>query len=130
MATKALFNMAVNWFIRQRIDQIQNFMKHPIETQNGVLFSQLFHAEETEYGRKFDFKDISSYRDFQQQVPIVNYEEFWALHRKARQGQKTFYQELFRQFAEIFWNDQCQKQIHSYFRRKFRRIAITKQERI
>ena len=40
MATKALFNMAVNWFIRQRIDQIQNFMKHPIETQNGVLFSQ------------------------------------------------------------------------------------------
>lgn len=43
--------MAVNWFIRQRIDQIQNFMKHPIETQNGVLFSQLFHAEETEYGK-------------------------------------------------------------------------------
>ncbi len=48
MATKALFNTAVNWFIRQRIDQIQNFMKHPIETQNGVLFSQLFHAEETD----------------------------------------------------------------------------------
>ena len=54
MATKALFNMAVNWFIRQRIDQIQNFMKHPIEIQNGVLFSQLFHAEKTEYGKKFD----------------------------------------------------------------------------
>ena len=61
MATKALFNMAVNWFIRQRIDQIQNFMKHPIEIQNGVLFSQLFHAEKTEYGKKFGFKDISSY---------------------------------------------------------------------
>jgi hypothetical protein len=51
MATMALFNMAVNWFIRQRIDQIQNFMNHPIETQQGVLFSQLFHADETEYGK-------------------------------------------------------------------------------
>ena len=39
MATKALFNMAVNWFIRQRIDQIQNFMKHPIETQTPDLGS-------------------------------------------------------------------------------------------
>ncbi len=49
--------MAVNWFIRQRIDQIQNFMNHPIETQQGVLFSQLFHADETEYGKKYGFKD-------------------------------------------------------------------------
>jgi hypothetical protein len=51
MATKALFNTVVNWFIRQRIDQIQNFMDHPIETQKGILFSQLFHAEDTEYGK-------------------------------------------------------------------------------
>lgn len=101
MATKALFNMAVNWFIRQRIDQIQNFMKHPIETQNGVLFSQLFHAEETEYGKKFGFKDISSYRDFQQQVPIVNYEEFEPYIEKARQGQKDIsWPGVIRQFAK------------------------------
>ena len=93
--------MAVNWFIRQRIDQIQNFMKHPIETQNGVLFSQLFHAEETEYGKKFGFKDISSYRDFQQQVPIVNYEEFEPYIEKARQGQKDIsWPGVIRQFAK------------------------------
>ena len=53
MATKELFNTVVNWFIRQRIDQIQNFMDHPVETQNGILFSQLFHAEDTEYGKKY-----------------------------------------------------------------------------
>lgn len=56
MATKALFNSVVNWFIKQRMDQIENFIKHPIETQNGVLFSQLYMAEETEYGRKFGFE--------------------------------------------------------------------------
>ena len=64
MATKALFNTVVNWFIRQRIDQIQNFMDHPIETQNGILFSQLFHAEDTEYGKRYGFNTISSYPGF------------------------------------------------------------------
>lgn len=64
MATKALFNTVVNWFIRQRIDQIQNFMDHPIETQKGILFSQLFHAEDTEYGKLYGFNSISSYQDF------------------------------------------------------------------
>ena len=101
MATMALFNMAVNWFIRQRIDQIQNFMNHPIETQQGVLFSQLFHADETEYGKKYGFKDISSYRDFQQQVPIVNYEEFEPYIEKARQGKKDIiWPGIIRQFAK------------------------------
>jgi hypothetical protein len=76
-------------------------MNHPIETQKGVLFSQLFHADETEYGRKYGFKDISSYRDFQQQVPIVNYEDFEPYIEKARQGQKDIiWPGYIRQFAK------------------------------
>ncbi|WP_419869399.1 GH3 auxin-responsive promoter family protein [Chryseobacterium sp. CT-SW4] len=88
MATKALFNTVVNWFIRQRIDQIQNFMNHPIETQKGILFSQLFHAEDTEYGRKHGFNSISSYQDFKNKVPIVCYEDFEPYIERARQGHK------------------------------------------
>lgn len=101
MATMALFNMAVNWFIRQRIDQIKNFMDHPIETQNGVLFSQLLKASNTEYGRKYGFKYIASYRDFQQQVPIVNYEEFEPYIERARQGLKDVsWPGIIKQFAK------------------------------
>ena len=59
MATKVLFNTVVNWFIRQRIDQIQNFMNHPVETQNGVLFSQLYFAENTDYGKIHGFNSVS-----------------------------------------------------------------------
>ncbi|MDH6251545.1 hypothetical protein M2347_001272 [Chryseobacterium sp. H1D6B] len=88
MATKALFNTVVNWFIRQRIDQIQNFMNHPVETQKGILFSQLFHAEDTEYGRKHGFNSISSYQDFKNKVPIVSYEDFEPYIERARQGHK------------------------------------------
>ncbi|UOE41048.1 GH3 auxin-responsive promoter family protein [Chryseobacterium suipulveris] len=92
MATKALFNTVVNWFIRQRIDQIQNFMKHPVETQNGVLFSQLYFAENTDYGKIHGFSSVSNYGDFRRNVPIVTYEDFEPYIEKARQG-----------MADIFW---------------------------
>lgn len=101
MATKALFNTIVNWFIKQRIDQIQHFIKYPVETQEGLLFSQLFHAEDTEYGRKYGFNSISNYRDFQRKVPIVCYEDFEPFIEKARQGQKDIiWPGLIRQFAK------------------------------
>lgn len=88
MATKVLFNSVMNWFIKQRIDQIENFIKHPIDTQKGVLFSQLYLSEETDYGKTYGFKNISSIKDFQNQVPIVTYEEFEPYIEKARRGEK------------------------------------------
>lgn len=95
MATKALFNTVVNWFIRQRIDQIENFIKHPIETQRGILFSQLFHAEDTLYGKNFGFNSISTYEDFKNKIPIVKYEEFEPYIERARRGEK-----------DVFWPGQ------------------------
>ncbi|WP_379966932.1 GH3 auxin-responsive promoter family protein [Epilithonimonas sp. UC225_85] len=101
MATKALFNSVVNWFIRQRIDQIEHFIKYPVETQEGLLFSQLFNAEETEYGMKYGFSSISNYKDFRKKVPIVCYEDFEPYIEKARQGQKdVFWPGVIRQFAK------------------------------
>ena len=101
MATKALFNSVVNWFIRQRIDQIEHFKKYPRETQEGLLFSQMFYAEDTEYGQKYGFSTISNYKDFQKKVPIVSYEDFEPYIEKARQGQKdVFWPGVIKQFAK------------------------------
>lgn len=101
MATKALFNSVVNWFIKQRMEQINNFIKYPVETQEGVLFSQLYFAEDTDYGRKFGFKNISNYSDFAAQVPIVTYEEYEPYIEMARQGQRdVFWPGQIRQFAK------------------------------
>ena len=44
MATKALFNSVVNWFIKQRIDDIEKFIQNPIDTQDAVLLSQLYRS--------------------------------------------------------------------------------------
>lgn len=98
MATKMLFNTVVNWFIRQRMDQIQNFIKHPIETQKGILFSQLFSSENTLYGKQYGFKDIATYKDFCNQVPIVTYEDFEPYIERARKGEK-----------DVIWNGYIRK---------------------
>lgn len=98
MATKALFNTVVNWFIRQRIDQIQNFMNRPFETQHGVLFSQLYHAVNTDYGKIHGFSSISTYEDFQRNVPIVTYEDFEPYIERARRGK-----------ADVFWPGHIRK---------------------
>ena len=101
MATKALINSVVNWFIKQRIDQIQNFIDHPIETQKGILSSLLYHAEETEYGKIHGFSSVSNYEDFKRNVPIVSYEDFEPYIEKARQGQRDIiWPGLIRQFAK------------------------------
>lgn len=101
MATKMLFNTVVNWFIKQRIDQIQNFIKYPIETQKGLLFSQLFSAEETLYGKRCGFKDIATYQDFCNQVPIVTYEAFEPYIERARRGEKDIiWKGTIRKFAK------------------------------
>ncbi len=101
MATKALFNSVVNWVIKQRMDQIENFIHHPIETQKGVLFSQLFRAEDTQYGKLCGFKDISTYKDFQNQVPIVVYEDFEPYIERARKGEKdVFWPGFIKHFAK------------------------------
>lgn len=70
-------------------------MEHPIETQKGVLFSQLYYAEATEYGKIHGFSSISSYEDFKNRVPIVNYEDFEPYIERARKGQR-----------DIFWPGQ------------------------
>jgi len=87
VATKALFNSVVNWFIGKRIDQMKHFIDYPYETQQGVLFSQLFMAEDTEYGKKYGFKSIHSIEDFQNKVPIVSYEDFEPYIERVRKGE-------------------------------------------
>ncbi len=101
MATKALFNTVVNWFIRQRIDQMEHFISEPAETQQAILFSQLFKAEDTLYGRQYGFRNIASLENFKENVPVVHYEEFEPYIERARQGESDIiWPGEIRQFAK------------------------------
>ncbi|MDL1913746.1 MAG: GH3 auxin-responsive promoter family protein [Bergeyella sp.] len=101
MATRSIFNSVVNWFIKDRIDRIGNFLKEPIETQNSVLFSLLEKSKHTVYGRKHGFKDIDNLSDFQSQVPIVRYEDFEPYIERTRRGEpNVIWNGKIKQFAK------------------------------
>jgi len=68
-------------------------------TQEQVLFSKLQKNAETEYGKRYNFKEISSIKDFQKRVPIVQYENIRDFIEREKSGEKNV---LTYQNPEIF----------------------------
>lgn len=86
MPARGLVNKVMELLMRSRIRQIENFIKNPIETQESILFSNLSNARDTEYGNLYGFKEIDSYQSFQENLPLVKYEDFEPFIEKARKG--------------------------------------------
>jgi hypothetical protein len=86
MPAQGLVNKVMELLMRSRIRQIENFIKNPIETQESILFSNLSNARDTEYGNLYGFKEIDSYQSFQENLPLVKYEDFEPFIEKARKG--------------------------------------------
>jgi len=64
------FDTIFSWIIKKRIDQIEHFTFNPIVTQKDVWDSLLDKAKETEFGKQYDFKNTSGYRDFKNNIPL------------------------------------------------------------
>ena len=69
------FNSIFSWIIKKRLHQIDLFRKHPAEVQNDVLMHLVTAAQNTEWGKKYGYKDISSISDYQKNVPLQDYEQ-------------------------------------------------------
>jgi len=89
----SIINSVASWILKKRIHQIELFLKYPNEIQSELLFSLLRNAENTLYGRKYDFLSIRSYQTFSDRVPIISYEDFQPYIEKARRGEPN-----------VFWN--------------------------
>ncbi|MCS6905095.1 MAG: GH3 auxin-responsive promoter family protein [Bacteroidia bacterium] len=72
----------------RRARQIQKISKQAIERQQRCLFRLLKAAENTEFGKEHQFSKIRSIEDFQNRVPIRNYEAFLPYLEKVFAGQK------------------------------------------
>lgn len=69
------FNSIFSWIVKKRIHQIELFKKFPIEVQNELFQKLVSTAAFTEYGLKYNFKDITCYEDFKASVPLVEYND-------------------------------------------------------
>jgi hypothetical protein len=88
-----LINSIASWVLKQRIHQIELFLKYPNEVQEDLLVNLLRAAENTVTGRHYDFGSVRSYQAFADRVPVSGYEDLEPMIEQTRQGAQN-----------IFWN--------------------------
>jgi hypothetical protein len=70
----AIISSVLSWIMKQRLHQIELFMKFPNEVQQDLLKKLIISARYTEFGRRFDFSSISSSKEFRNRIPLQDYE--------------------------------------------------------
>lgn len=74
--------------MKQRIHQIELFIKYPIEVQEE-WFRKLINAGRfSEWGRTYDYASIRTIKDFQQRVPVQDYDSIKPYINRLRQGEQ------------------------------------------
>ncbi|AOZ99570.1 GH3 auxin-responsive promoter family protein [Flavobacterium commune] len=96
-----LINSFASWVLKQRIHQIELFLKYPNEVQEELLMNLISSAKNTILGKKYDYASINSYATFAERIPIATYEELQPLIERTRQGeQNVFWESPIKWFAK------------------------------
>ena len=79
----------VNWFTAKRINQIELFKKNPVEVQQETLLHLLNIASGTEWGVNYGYNSLKTIHDFQDNVPLQNYESLIPYIDRLKKGEKN-----------------------------------------
>jgi len=85
-------NSLVTWLNFKRLYQIDLFKKFPFDVQRETLIKLVDKAKNTVYGKQYDFSSIKSIEEFQQRVPIKDYD-----------GLKPYIERLLKGEQNILW---------------------------
>ena len=88
-----IINSIASWVLKQRIHQIELFLKYPHEIQEELMMNLIRSAEETVMGHKYDFASIKSYQTFSERIPVSTYEDLEPMIELTRKGAQN-----------VFWN--------------------------
>ena len=85
----AFVNSVLNWLIKKRIHQIELFNKYPVEVQTEVLKKLISSARDTEWGKKHKYKSIKTIEQFQNRVPVSEYDDLKPMIDRLRKGEQN-----------------------------------------
>ena len=84
-----IINSIASWVLKQRIHQIELFLKYPNEVQEELLMNLIRSSENTLIGKNYDFDTVKSYQIFTERVPISTYEDLEPLIEQTRKGEQN-----------------------------------------
>lgn len=85
----AIVNSIFTWYMKKRIHQIELFIKYPLDVQEEWLHSLIASAQNTEWGKKFDYKSILTVAQFKERVPIQNYDTLKPYIERMLKGEQN-----------------------------------------
>ncbi|MCC9136688.1 GH3 auxin-responsive promoter family protein [Pontibacter silvestris] len=75
--------------MKKRIHQIDLFKKYPHEVQEELFHNLIETAKNTEWGKAYGYKDISSVKNFQERVPVSTYEDLFPYIERVLKGEQN-----------------------------------------
>lgn len=83
-----IINNVYQFFIKKRLEQVSHFSVAPVEIQMGQLKQLIKRAKETQWGKKYDYRSISSVDIFRERVPLHKYEDIYPQIEEIRKGKE------------------------------------------
>lgn len=91
----ALINTLISWIMKNRIHQMELFIRYPHDVQAEWLSRLLNEAQHTEWGKKYDFRSIENKETFKQRVPVQEYDDLKPYIDRMMKGEQN-----------ILWNSE------------------------
>ena len=82
-------NIILSSIIRQRINNINLFIKNPFKVQNNIFKHLIKKGLNTKFGKDHLFNQITDYTTFKHQIPVRTYEELSPYIQESRKGKKN-----------------------------------------
>ncbi|MGG5209026.1 GH3 auxin-responsive promoter family protein [Chryseobacterium sp. MIQD13] len=86
-------NAAIVW-AKKHVQKTGEFKKNSVKNQEALLLSLVKTAQKTLFGREHDFENIQSVKEFQEKVPVADYEDLKPYIERVKKGQ-----------ANILWTE-------------------------
>lgn len=84
-----LINSILTWVMKQRIHQIELFMKYPHDVQQELFSKLIQNAQNTHFGTQYRFGDIETYEQYRERVPIFTYEKMYPYIQRLMRGEEN-----------------------------------------
>lgn len=85
----AIINSILSWIMKQRITQIEHFIKHPLEVQEKWRKKLIESASNTEFGRQYHFSEIKNRQHFSSHIPLHDYDSLKPFIQKQMDGRQN-----------------------------------------
>ncbi|MGN7756331.1 GH3 auxin-responsive promoter family protein [Chryseobacterium sp. 22532] len=86
-------NVALVW-AKKHVQKTGEFKKNSVKNQEALLLALVKTAQKTLFGREHDFENIQSIKEFQDRVPVSDYEDLKPYIERVKKGQ-----------ANILWTE-------------------------